>query len=199
MVDYSEIRHTSPSTTFFFARLEALLDSSSDQLGAFSDCSNDQRLQIGDFVLGDSSLGLVLGNLYPLLRHSLAWFESVRGVLRRESMGSEVRSSDLETSLSSSAGTVGTETDTATSVPSSVPSSSCLSVSATPRTFHALKEGCSLKVDTFSRFRDRFQFHGETKVRLLGRVKRPMPSLMVRFVFMRLHSCATSDFLSTHS
>ena len=56
MVDYSEIRHTSPSIAFFFTRSGALLDSSSDP-----------RLQIGDFVLGDSILDLVLGNLFPLL------------------------------------------------------------------------------------------------------------------------------------
>ena len=162
MVYYSEIRHTSPSIAFFFTHLGTLIDSSSDQLGALSDCSSDQRLQIRDFVLGDISLGLVLGNLYPLLHQSLAWFKSVCRVLRRESIGSEVRSSDLETGSSSSAGTVGAETNTSTSVPSS----SHPSIPATPQTFHALKEKCSLKVDTFSRFRDRFQFPEETRVHL---------------------------------
>ena len=43
-------------------------------------------------------------------------------------MGSEVRSSDLETGLSFSAGMAGAETDTTTYVPSSVPSSSHPSV-----------------------------------------------------------------------
>lgn len=89
MVYYSEIRHTSPSVTFFFASLGGLIDSSSYQLGALSDCSSDPHLQTGDFVLGDSSLGLVLGNLYLLLCQSLAWFTFVRGVLRRESIGIE--------------------------------------------------------------------------------------------------------------
>ena len=131
-----------------------------------SDYSSDQHLQIGDFVLGNNSLGLVLGNLYPLLCQSLAWFKSMRGVLTRESMGSEVRSSDLEIGSSSSASTAGVGIDTATSVPFFVPSSSRPSVSATPQTFHALKEKCSLKVDTFNRFRDTFQFPEETKVRL---------------------------------
>ena len=46
-------------------------------------------------------------------------------------MGSEVRSNDLDTSLSSSAGMAGVEMDTATSVPSSVPSSSLPSVPVT--------------------------------------------------------------------
>ena len=145
MVDYSEIRHTSPSIAFFFTRSGALLDSSSDP-----------RLQIGDFVLGDSILDLVLGNLFPLLCQSLAWFKSVCRVLRRESMGSEVRSSDLETGLSSSASPVGVETDTATSIPSSVLSSSYPSASDTSHPFHAFKEEFSLKKDTFRRFRDMF-------------------------------------------
>ena len=43
-------------------------------------------------------------------------------------MGSKVRSSDLETGLSSSAGTARAKTDTTTSMPSFVPSSSRPSV-----------------------------------------------------------------------
>ena len=43
MVDYFEIRRTSPSIVFFFARLGALLDSSSDHLGVFLDYSSDHR------------------------------------------------------------------------------------------------------------------------------------------------------------
>jgi len=80
MVDYAEFRHTSPSITFLFARLEGLLDS-----------SGDRYPQIGDFIVGGSGLDLALGNLYPLLQQSLSWFKSVCGVLRREKMGSEVR------------------------------------------------------------------------------------------------------------
>ena len=99
MVDYSKIMRTSPSIAFFFVRLGALLNSSSDHLGALLDCSNDHHPRIGDFVLCDSNQGLVLGNLYPLLCQSLAWFKSVHEVLRRKIMGSEVRSSDLETGL----------------------------------------------------------------------------------------------------
>ena len=77
-------------------------------------------------------------------------------------MGSEVRPSDLEASLSSSTSTGGFETDTAVSIPwSSLPS-----ISASPRSFHAFKEECSLREDTFIRFRDRFQFLEETRVRL---------------------------------
>ena len=77
-------------------------------------------------------------------------------------MGSKIRSSDLETGLSSNAGTTGAETNTT----AYIPLSSQPSVSAPPRSFHALKEECSLKEETFSRFRDRFQFLEETRVRL---------------------------------
>ena len=54
-------------------------------------------------------------------------------------MGFEVRSSDLETGLSSSAGTARAETNIATFMPSSAPSSSQPSISTTPRSFHTLK------------------------------------------------------------
>ena len=75
-------------------------------------------------------------------------------------MSSEVRSSDLGANLPSSANTGGVETDTAVSMP--LPS--CLSTS--PRSFYALQEECSLREDTFLRFKDRFQFPEETRVQL---------------------------------
>ena len=108
----------------------------------------------------------MLGSLYLLLYQSLAWFRSTRGVLRRETIGSEIRLSDLKTSLSSSASLIGAGTDTAISIPSSLPSFSHPSTSDTSRPFHALKEECSLKRDTFRRFRVRFQFPNETRVHL---------------------------------
>ena len=54
--------------------------------------------------------------------------------------------------------------DTAASVPP--PLSVLPSTSTTPRPFHALKEKCTLKLDVFNRFRDRFQFPDETRARL---------------------------------
>ena len=156
MVDHSEIRHTSPSIAFLFARLRVLLDSSSDPLGVLSHRSSDQYPQIGDFVVGNSGLDLVLGDLYPLLHQSLSWFKSVRGVFRRENIGSEVRLSDPERGSSSNVGTDGDGTNTATSMPISVPSSSLPLTSTTPRSFHALKEECTLKANVFDKFRDRF-------------------------------------------
>ena len=108
MVDYSNIRRTSPSVAFFFARLGASLGFSS------AHCS-----RVRDFVLGDGNLGLVLGDLYPLLHRSLDWFRTVRKVLRRERMGSKIRSSDLETGLSSSTSTDGVKIDIVTFIPMS--------------------------------------------------------------------------------
>ena len=108
MVDYSDIRCTSPSIAFFFARLGAFLGSLSGH------CP-----WVGGFVLGDSGLKLALVSLYPLLHQSLDWFRSMREVLRRERMGLEIRSSDLETGPSSKAGTAGINTDIIASIPAS--------------------------------------------------------------------------------
>lgn len=148
-MDFSGIRHTSPSISFFFACL-----------GAFIGYRSGPYPPIKDFSLGDSSLSLVLGELYPLLYEFLNWFESMRGVLRREKMSSKVRSSDLVANLSSSAGTGKVETDAVVSRPSSF----CPSVPASSWPFYALQEKCSLNKDTFHRFRDRFQFPKETRV-----------------------------------
>ena len=79
MVGYTKFRNISPFIAFLFARLGGLLDS-----------SGDRYPQIGGFVVGDSDLNLVLGDLYPLLHQSLSWFKSVCGVLRRENMGLEL-------------------------------------------------------------------------------------------------------------
>ena len=79
MVGYIELRNISPSIAFLFARLGGLLNS-----------SGDRYPQIGNFIIGDSGLNLVLGDLYPLLHQSLSWFKLVREVLRREDMGSEL-------------------------------------------------------------------------------------------------------------
>ena len=82
MVGYSEVKRTSPFVAFLFARLGALVESSSDPLGAFS--SSDSYPRIEDFVFNGSGLGLMLGDLYPLLYKSQVWFKFVRGVLRRK-------------------------------------------------------------------------------------------------------------------
>ena len=93
MVGYFEIQRTSPSIAFLFARLGALLESSVKPLGVLSPVGTYPP--IGGFVFSSGGLGLVLGDLYPLLYKSQVWFKSVREVLRREVMGSDVGSGDL--------------------------------------------------------------------------------------------------------
>ena len=65
MVGYSEIQRTSPSVAFLFARLGALLEFSIESLGVLPPVGTYPP--IGGFVLGSGGLGLVLGDLYPLL------------------------------------------------------------------------------------------------------------------------------------
>ena len=68
MVGYSEVERTSLSVAFLFARLGALLEYSIDPLGALS--PNGSYPPIEGFVPSGSGLGLVLGDLYPLLYKS---------------------------------------------------------------------------------------------------------------------------------
>ena len=75
MVGYFEVERTSPSVAFLFTRLGALLESSTDPLGVLS--PNGSYPLIESFVLSGSGLGLVLGDLYPLLHKSQIWFKSV--------------------------------------------------------------------------------------------------------------------------
>ena len=134
MVSGSEVRAICPSVSFFFARLEATLGVSGDFLPL-----------VGDFVFAGCGLSLVIGELSPILGQSLAWFE---GETRRMA---EVRSSELETGLSSSGDPEGG--DTAVSAPRVV------------RAFHALEEVCGLDDETVGRFKDRFQFPECVRVR----------------------------------
>ena len=107
MVSGSEVRVICPSMSFFFARLGVALGVSSDFLPL-----------VGDFVFAGCGLSVVIGELSPILGQSLAWFE---GETRRMA---EVRSSELETGLSS--GGSPEEGDTTVSAPGVV------------RAFHAL-------------------------------------------------------------
>ena len=75
-------------------------------------------------------------------------------------------SGDLERGSSSNVGGEGARVDIATSAPSHMPSSSHPPAPAVARPFHALKEKCSLKIEVFRKFRDRFQFPKETRARL---------------------------------
>ena len=127
MVSGFEVRVICPSVSFFFARLGVALGVSGDFLPL-----------VRDFVFTGCGLSVVIGELSPILGQSLAWFE---GETRRMA---EVRSSELETGLSSSGGLEGG--DTVVFAPRVV------------RAFHALEEVCGLDEETVSRFKDRFQF-----------------------------------------
>ena len=124
MVSSSEVRIACPSISFLFARLGG-------SLGVFPHLEN--------FVFDGNCLSVILVDLLPLLRQLLNWFE---GLVRDRKAMSEVRSSDLETGLSSNGDPV--EGDTAVSAPREV------------RAFYALGEVCGLDADTVSRFKDRF-------------------------------------------
>ena len=97
MLSSSEVRALFPSVSFLFASLGG-------SLGVFPYLEN--------FVFEDSNLSIALGDLLPLLRQSIEWFE---GLVREQGVMSEVRSSELETGLSSNDKPV--EGDTAISVP----------------------------------------------------------------------------------
>ena len=137
MVSSSEVRTECPSISFLLARLGG-------SLGVFPHLEN--------FISEGNSLGIVVADLLPLIHQSIDWFRD----LVREVM-SEVRSSELETGLSSS--DEPTEGDTA------------VSASREVRAFYALNEECGLDDNTLSRFKDRFQFPDRVRVRLPSKGK----------------------------
>ena len=100
---------------------------------------------------------MVLADLFPLLCQSVDWFEGL--VVEKRAM-SEVRSSELDTRLSSSDDLVEVVADIAASDPREI------------RAFHAFGEVCSLDDEMLSRFRSRFQFPDRIKVRLPHREER---------------------------
>ena len=132
MVGSSEIRIACPSISFLFARLGG-------SLGVFPHVEN--------FVFEGNSLGVVLTELCPLLHQFLDWFE---GLVRERGIMSKVRSSELDTGLSSSGEPA--EGD--------IVVSTLLEV----RAFYALKEACGMDVDTVARFKDKFQFPERVRV-----------------------------------
>ena len=68
MVGYSKVQRTSPSVTFLFAQLRALIESSARPSGVLSPVGTYPPIE--GFVLSGGGLGLVLGDLYPLLYKS---------------------------------------------------------------------------------------------------------------------------------
>ena len=88
MVSSSEVRIVCPFISLFFARL-----------GASLGVSRSFSPLIEGFVLKGNSLSVVFAELFSLVRQSVDWFENLASE-RRAML--EVRSSELETGLSSS-------------------------------------------------------------------------------------------------
>ena len=101
MVNSSKVRVMCPSVSFLFAHLGASLDTS----GAFIPL-------IKNFIFEGCGLGVVVGELFPVLNQSVNWFG---GLIEERKRMSEVRSSELETGLSSNDGLM--EEDTTISSP----------------------------------------------------------------------------------
>uniref|UniRef100_A0A7N2MBC0 Sodium/calcium exchanger membrane region domain-containing protein n=1 Tax=Quercus lobata TaxID=97700 RepID=A0A7N2MBC0_QUELO len=90
--------------------------------------------------------------LRPSVSFLFARLEGSLGLIMEQGVVLEVRSSELETGLSSSDRLV--EGDTVVSAPQEV------------KAFHALEEECGLDGKTLSRFKDKFQFLDRVRVRL---------------------------------
>ena len=130
MVDFAFIRLEAPSISFFFAKL-----------GVFLEFSGGHHPQVGLLLPRDcGAFRLVLTTLYPLIRHSLIAHHLK--MIAIEYRDTKVRSSELETYLSSSSESLDKDFEIVVSKPlsSSKPSSSS---SLIP--FHALSESCSLE------------------------------------------------------
>ena len=144
MVDFDFIGQECPSISFFFARL-----------GVYLEYSSCRRPQASLFVSRFIAFKPVFLTFYPLIRHSLIKHDLEMTTIKyRED---DLRSSELETGLSSNAKSLGKEVDTVVSI---LPSFS----SSTP--LHALSESCSLKGKHLKGFRKRFQFPKGTITRL---------------------------------
>ena len=93
-----------------------------------------------EFFFKGCGLGVVLGELFPVLSQSVNWFRGL--VVEERKRMSEVRSSELEIGLSSNEDPAGG--DTAVSTPQEV------------RAFYAFEKVCGLDGETLGRFKDRF-------------------------------------------
>ena len=145
MVDFSYIRKEAPSVSFFFARL-----------GVFLESSGRHRPQVGLFLPRDyGAFRLVLTSLFPLIHHSLIPHHLEMTTI--EYRDSDIRSSKLETGLSSSS----ESTDKDFEIVMSKPSSSSSSI-----LFHALSESCLLEQRHLKSVQKRLQFLGGVITRL---------------------------------
>ena len=130
MVDYSSVRVDCPSIAFLFTHLGCLLEPVEGKCLKW----------VSFFVGEDCPYKFVLFSLFPLVSHSTKVARSLKV--------SEVRSSDLETRLSSSDDRVISET-TSPSTP-----------------YKAWTFSCSLAGKVEKQIRDRFQFPDSVKIRI---------------------------------
>ena len=144
MVGFEFLSQECPPISFFFARL-----------GVFLEYSSSWRPQVGLFVSRFFALRPILLSLYPLICQSLIKHHLEMTTI--EYRVDDVRSSELETGLSSNTESLSKVVDTAAS---KLPSSS----SSFP--LLAFLESCSLKEKHLNDFRKRFQFPKRTSVRL---------------------------------
>ena len=138
MISSSEVRTVCPSISFLFVCLGG-------SLWVFP--------YLEKFISEGNSFGIVVADLFPLLRQPIIWFWD----LVKEAM-LKVRSSEHETRFSSSGDLV--EGDTDVSTPREV------------RAFYALNDECGLDDDTLSRFKHMFQFPKQVRVRLPSKGER---------------------------
>ena len=155
MVDFDFIRKETPSISFFFSRLVVFLKSSSGH-----------RPQVGLFVPRNcGAFKPVLIGLYPLLRRSLVAHHLEMTTI--EYRDSDVKSSKLKTSLSSSGESSDKDFEIVVSKPSSSSkpfSSSKIPSSSIP--FLALSKSCLLKMSHLKSIHKKFQFPKGVSIRL---------------------------------
>ena len=108
MVGFDFLSQEFPLVSFFFA-----------QLGVFLEYSSGRRPKVGLFVSCCSTLRPVLFTLYPLIHQSLVRYHSEMNPVKYRT--DDVRSSELETGLSSNAKSLNQVVDT---IVSKLPSSS---------------------------------------------------------------------------
>ena len=118
MVGFEFFSQECPSVSFFFARL-----------GVFMGYSSGRHPQVSLFVSHSTALKPILFSLYPLIRHSLIKHHLDMATI--EYREDDVRSSELETRLSSNAESLCKVVDTAASkMPSSSSHPLCMPCSA---------------------------------------------------------------------
>ena len=156
MVDFAFIRKETPSVSFFFARL-----------GVFLESSSGHHPHVSLFVPRDCrALRPILTSLFPLIcRFLIAHHLEMTAIEYRDS---DIRTSELETGLSSSGETTDKNFEIVVlkSPSSSKPSSSSKTSSSSSIPFHAFFESCLLESRHLKSIRKIFQFPKGVVIRL---------------------------------